>query len=50
MKKFTLAAVIVFALGSLTMFNNSDCKKCDPGSAKSALLAVNVHNILATAD
>jgi hypothetical protein len=50
MKKLTLTAVIAFALGTLSMFSNSDCKKCEPISAKSALLAANVHNILATAD
>ncbi|MFD0749501.1 hypothetical protein ACFQZS_05060 [Mucilaginibacter calamicampi] len=50
MKKLTLAAVIAFALGTLSFFNNSDCKKCDQGLAKSVMLAGNAHNILATAD
>ncbi len=50
MKKIMLTAVIAFALGTLAMFTSSDCKECDPVLAKSAMLVVNGHNILATAD
>jgi len=50
MKKLTLAAVIAFALGTLSTFTDSNCKKCEPVLAKAGMLVMNVHNTLATAD
>lgn len=50
MKKLILTAAIAFSIGSLSLLTNSNCKKCSPVSAKSVLLVLNDHNILATAD
>ncbi len=50
MKKIVITAVVAFSIGSLSLLTNKQCKECAPAITKNALVILNDHNILATAD
>lgn len=50
MKKIVIIAIVAFSIGSLSLLTNKQCEECAPAVTKTALVVLNDHNVLATAD